>query len=559
MKNEKFDPNETNKKIESAGVNPNTERAQKQAELIFLNFVKSKIDNHEDIFTNASILENLLIEFYETYRLNDNRLPSKSTLETNKSHIAGMIRRVTRNKFDIRCQSTFPLFSRLWKAKLMELKVNGRADVNHVKAIPDSVLEGIFKCLSILTKLMGIDEKDPSYDQLVALLPSSFRENYSKLVLHGAVFVFVYFVSFSTIFMEDSVLHFQIVSFQLCRRASEGVAFITKSHLAIQTFEKSGVRHFKKVLGESSKNHKIDSENLKNGGTIPFEPNRFRFNPRLFFHSFMEKNDPDAPYLFSHIVKPSKKFTLRTNPKVWFSKNKIGKNEVATALPSLSTALGLEYSTNQQLRPGAVRSLKRGKIGDRDIMKFTGHGAQATLENYDSILEEDRHLEMSRLISNGGVSWEPSRKRKASESSISMESAVSSSKVSVLSSNMEDTSVASTSKASVSSLNMEGKSAASTSNASTSSILEENTSIEDPLEVAPVEDYPEKVSLDQYDSDDSCHEVFTQEFTEEGVTQHLKKEQDIAEQQMEVFREQQRLMGESLKMRMKILSKKVKK
>ena len=101
---------------------------------------------------------------------------------------------------------------------------------------------------------------------------------------------------------------------------------------------------------------------------------------------------------------------------------------------------------------------------------------------------------------------------------------------------------------------MEGKSAASTS-----SILEENTSIEDPLEVAPVEDYPEKVSLDQYDSDDSCHEVFTQEFTEEGVTQHLKKEQAIAEQQMEVFKEQQRLMGESLKMRMKILSKKVKK
>ena len=46
----------------------------------------------------------------------------------------------------------------------------------------------------------------------------------------------------------------------------------------------------------------------------------------------------------------------------------------------------------------------------------------------------------------------------------------------------------------------------------------------------------EKAPMDQYDSDDSCDEVFTQEFTEEGVNQYLKNEQKIAEQQMEVFK-----------------------
>jgi len=61
------------------------------------------------------------------------------------------------------------------------------------------------------------------------------------------------------------------------------------------------------------------------------------------------------------------------------------------------------------------------------------------------------------------------------------------------------------------------------------------------------------------ESEDSCDEVFTQEFTEEGVTQYLETEQKIAEQQMEVFKEQQRLMSESLQLRLKILSKKIKK
>ena len=208
MKNDKFDLDKTNEKIESCGVNANTKRCQQLAEKTFLDFVKSRIGDHEVIFTDASILENMLIAFYETYRLNNNKLPTRNTLETSKSHIAGMIRRVTKNRFDIRNDATFPKFCRLWKAKILELKQNGRGDVNHVQAIPDHVLEGIFKHLTILTKLMEIDETDASYEQLRSQLPSSFRDNYSKLVLHGAIFVFIYYVSFSQIFMEELFLHF---------------------------------------------------------------------------------------------------------------------------------------------------------------------------------------------------------------------------------------------------------------------------------------------------------------------------------------------------------------
>ena len=43
MKNEKFDLDKTNEKIESCGVNANTKRCQQLAEKTFLDFVKSRI------------------------------------------------------------------------------------------------------------------------------------------------------------------------------------------------------------------------------------------------------------------------------------------------------------------------------------------------------------------------------------------------------------------------------------------------------------------------------------------------------------------------------------
>ena len=196
MKNTTFNPSETSKKIENSGVNANTERAKRLCEQTFMDFVKTKIgENHGDIFTDGSLLQNLLIEFFDTYRLNDDRLPSKSTLDTTKSHIKGMILRETKNGFDISNDVTFPEFCRLWKAKILELKKNGRGDVVHVPPVPDSVMEKVFKLLIVLTKLMQIDDTDPTYQQLLNQLPLPYRRNYNKLVLSGALFVIVYYVS----------------------------------------------------------------------------------------------------------------------------------------------------------------------------------------------------------------------------------------------------------------------------------------------------------------------------------------------------------------------------
>jgi len=62
-------------------------------------------------------------------------------------------------------------------------------------------------------------------------------------------------------------------------------------------------------------------------------------------------------------------------------------------------ALELERCTNQQLRPSAIRSLKRGRIGDRNIMKFSGGNVRKpsiTFENF--IQENQKSQEMSQLL-----------------------------------------------------------------------------------------------------------------------------------------------------------------
>ena len=66
MKHLPFDRKASKQKIETAGVNKNTEKAQRLAEKHFLDFTKEKLgDKHEDIFAEASILEDILIQFFK--------------------------------------------------------------------------------------------------------------------------------------------------------------------------------------------------------------------------------------------------------------------------------------------------------------------------------------------------------------------------------------------------------------------------------------------------------------------------------------------------------------
>ena len=181
----------------------------------------------------------------------------------------------------------------------------------------------------------------------------------------------------------------------------------------------NGLKYWKKVLGEASKNHRVDSEDLRKGGLILHEKNEFGINPGDYFELFLTKLEPSAKFLFSiPIQSNAKNFKIHKNPKVWYTKNKCGKHSVAKAMPVLSEIVGLRHITNHQLRSTAINAMLDAEISTRELMSFSGHSAETTVTHYAKVPSLKRQIEMSRAIANNGKkakldSQEPSTSKMA--------------------------------------------------------------------------------------------------------------------------------------------------
>ena len=164
------------------------------------------------------------------------------------------------------------------------------------------------------------------------------------------------------------------------------------------------MKYWKKVKGEATKNHRINSEDLRNGSFMLYEENDFGYNPGKYFEMFQTKLDSDAKYLFSQPIQPYKKngFKLHQNPSKWYNTNKIGANSVAKAMPMISEAAGLSKITNHQLRASSINALIDAGVQDREVCSVSGHKAQTSISNYAKVPSKKRQIEMSRAISNGG-------------------------------------------------------------------------------------------------------------------------------------------------------------
>ena len=193
-------------------------------------------------------------------------------------------------------------------------------------------------------------------------------------------------------------------SIQFCRRGLEGIEFLTKEHFGQYEFE--GLKYWKKIKGESSKNHPRDSEDLRKGSFMLHEENDFGFNPGAYFELWLSKTDT-SQFMFCTPKQPSKQFKIRSNPVIWYTKNKIGVNKVAEAMPKISKAADLRHLTNHQLRATAINSMIDAGIEDREIVTVSGHKNKASIENYAKKPSIKKQLAMSRAISNGGNPKKP--------------------------------------------------------------------------------------------------------------------------------------------------------
>jgi hypothetical protein len=182
--------------------------------------------------------------------------------------------------------------------------------------IPADSQKKIFELFGRLLDVWDAHVTD-GYEDALAKLPAEFRDSYHDLWQMAVMYV--------------------IIMFDV-RRGREGLCEIRKDAYEKQSNSVTGFHFYQKVLGESSKNHQDDKENLEKSGIIPFYQDEQGFNPGRLLEVFLKRLHPENAFLFQRPVVVSPKFKICQD--IWYTKAKIGKNKERD---SLIKALLLEH------------------------------------------------------------------------------------------------------------------------------------------------------------------------------------------------------------------------
>lgn len=254
------------------------------------------------------------------------------------------------------------------------VKAAGRGDTTHFKPMPLEVQSAIHKLLGNLNALMRHRKNgDPvSYEEALRKLPHEYKHRYHELIVFGG---------------QYTVAKFDV------RRGQEGIEYLTKSHYVIE--EDGDFKYWRKVntgflrlvrnkikmfyssfqaMGESSKNHQRDDEDLEKSGIIPFCNDEHGYNPGEFLENYLELTNPQQERLFQKPQRDCRKFDIHSfGTKQLFENKCLGKNMISSMLKKLLHAAGQpEKYTNHCLRPTGITGLKELGFEDRAIMNISG-------------------------------------------------------------------------------------------------------------------------------------------------------------------------------------------
>ena len=187
------------------------------------------------------------------------------------------------------------------------------------------------------------------------------------------------------------------------RRGREGLDELKVHHYVKQHNQELKMDYYMKAMGEQTKNHKTDSEDLSNAGIIPCVENSYGTNPGLVLDIYLSHLNPNCEFLFQRPQRPSKGFHL-DDAQVLYEKTKVGVNQTGKMVPKLCELVGIKTNyTNHCLRPTGILLLKEAGYSDRDIIKLTGHKNEASLSNYDPANNLDKKAQMAdALLLAGG-------------------------------------------------------------------------------------------------------------------------------------------------------------
>ena len=154
---------------------------------------------------------------------------------------------------------------------------------------------------------------------------------------------------------------------------------------------------FIQVLGEKTKNHQNDSENLEKGGIVPYATDEYGFNPGKFLELYLDSTNEKLDRLFQKPQRAAKWFSVHKFEITTLYENApIGRNLIGNMLKTLCTAAGVgDKYTNHCLRSTGIQNLKKLGIQDRDIVNVSG--------NYTMNSKcEIKHPHLPNVTSEGG-------------------------------------------------------------------------------------------------------------------------------------------------------------
>ena len=371
-----FDGNLKNYEFQVKGNAANTLNAKKRAQQHFFQFMKSQgyesTTPDSEIWTSVTALQELLISYFQSYRVGNDELPKRGTVEVTRSHLKMTIKEYTDGQIDISDRLKFPKLGHF-----MSNLCKALGKTEHRLPIEKDHIKKLYELLSLLQKLMELNENDELFEATLMELPQEWHEKYHYLVMYGAIMILVV---------------------QFTRRGEEGLENLTRGQVERFIDRDSGIEYFGKV----GRNYQNEQDVQDGGGFILFEENVYNFNPGKYFAMFLEKLHMDAEYIFSRPIRPRKDFILQSNPQTWYETNKIGNKEVAKALPVLCSVLGIPHLTNCQLRPTAIQLMHDAGYKDQDIMFITGHKRPDNVKKCltQSYQKSNSRIAISRIMSN---------------------------------------------------------------------------------------------------------------------------------------------------------------
>ena len=185
-----------------------------------------------------------------------------------------------------------------------ELKANGLADTTHTRPLLPQTSLKIQKLLVVMTKLMKLEDRTgDAYEELQAELPPQYRDLWHELLPFGDLF---------------------IITMCTGRRGRQGLYEMKKDMFKIVEDDEheSGRKAFKQEYGELTKNQQMTDEDIRKGGSIPFEEMaETKLNPGEYHEEYLKTLHPECEKMFQKSKTVSSSFNLKSGEKVLFSLN----------------------------------------------------------------------------------------------------------------------------------------------------------------------------------------------------------------------------------------------